>query len=364
MMIHTQKWVSAFFLTLLFTHCWVFAQPLVVTLPVSSIGRVFGDPCRYRVRVTTRASGPSSESVTAFATMTWNGSGPVIIADGRAIQNTGTGQADATFRQEFSMPVFGRYFFTWLSSHWASSAGGTTNTFIDGIGRSQTMDCQYFAGGDDPCEPEGGSEVGCFTFPFSCKNKRSRTLEDCMQSPVLIDLGADGFRFGAPGVGTFFDLLGNGTPRFMQWVKYGENDAFLVHDLNGNGIADDGSELFGNGTRLLLRDFQLAPNGFVGLSQFDDPGLGGDDDGYITPGDEVWHELGLWLDENADGVSVPAEMSTLEEYGISALAIVPFEYDIRDSARNWLRYWAYAFRQPASGENDLKMVDVFFLLLD
>ncbi len=63
------KFIKVLMLLLIFNFCWFFSQALVVMVKVSSIGRVFGDSCKYRVRVTTRASGPSNELITAYATM-------------------------------------------------------------------------------------------------------------------------------------------------------------------------------------------------------------------------------------------------------------------------------------------------------
>lgn len=179
-------------------------------------------------------------------------------------------------------------------------------------------------------------------------------------SPILIDIGQDNFRFGDPGVGVFFDIYGDGNPILMQWVHPGEDDAFLVLDSNGNGVVDDGSELFGEGMRLLLEGNRLAPNGFVGLQQYDRPELGGNDDGFITQTDLIWPELFLWLDQNADGVSQPHELSSISTYGITRLGIIPRENMRRDAAGNYLVYHSRA-RNIHSGFN--RMVDVFFLKL-
>lgn len=129
-------------------------------------------------------------------------------------------------------------------------------------------------------------------------------------SPLLIDVNGDGINLGPRGEGVYFDLHADGDPVHMQWVRVNEDEAFLVVDLNQNGIADDGSELFGQGTTLILSG-EKARNGFIALAQYDLPLLGGNNDRLITQDDAIWPMLSLWTDSNADGQSVPSEMTAL-----------------------------------------------------
>jgi hypothetical protein len=178
----------------------------------------------------------------------------------------------------------------------------------------------------------------------------------------LIDLGKDGFHLGDAGIGVWFDLNGNGVPEQLQWVKPHENDAFLTADWNGNGVVDDGSELFGNLTPLILEGFAPSGDGFAALAQYDDPQLGGNGDGQITSQDAVWPVLRVWLDSDADGVSLPGEIMTIDEAGITELGIDPKANNRQDPAGNWLPLsdWAQAGGKPAK----MKMIDVFFLALE
>jgi len=129
-------------------------------------------------------------------------------------------------------------------------------------------------------------------------------------------------------------------------------------DSNFNGIVDDGAELFGEGTRLIEQG-ELAANGFIGLAQYDQITLGGNDDGYITPDDEIWEVLTLWLDANADGISTLDEMVPLSDFGISSLDTIPKENNRMDSAGNYLPLWSWA----VDDKKKYKMVDVFFKVL-
>jgi len=178
----------------------------------------------------------------------------------------------------------------------------------------------------------------------------------CEHSPILIDLDADGFQFSGPRGAVYFDLYGSGIPLHLQWVISNSDDAFLVNDLNGNGLVDDGAELFGNGTRLILEG-ELAPNGFVGLAQYDLSELGGNEDGFLSSLDLIWSDLLIWLDNDANGVSTPDEITTLDNYDITQLGIIPRESNNRDEYGNRLRFWSYASREFLEA---LDTVDVFF----
>ena len=155
-----------------------------------------------------------------------------------------------------------------------------------------------------------------------------------------------------------FDVNADGFRDYVQWVRPGGDEAFLTLDRNRNGVVDDGSELFGVGTPLL--EGGTAPNGFVGLAQYDRPLLGGNDDGVISRADAIWPELTLWMDSNADGVATRNEMRRPESFGLTSFGTIPKVRRYIDPAGNSLPYWAWA---SAGRRARAVMVDVFFLLL-
>ena len=114
-------------------------------------------------------------------------------------------------------------------------------------------------------------------------------------SPIVIDLGNNGIHLGQAGVGVYFDVNADGVRDHVQWVRRGGDEGFLALDRSGNGLVDDGAELFGVGTPLVLEG-RNAPNGFVGLAQYDSRQLGGNDDGLITEADAIWPQLRIWVD--------------------------------------------------------------------
>lgn len=154
-------------------------------------------------------------------------------------------------------------------------------------------------------------------------------------TPIVIDLAANNFRFSDLGSGVFFDLNHDGTPNWVSWTLAGSDDTFLALDRNGNGIIDGGGELFGGftdqpGTR--------QPNGYNALAVFDDPTSGGDGDRMITPADRIFGQLLLWRDANHDGASSPAELSSLQSAGITAIDLRYILSNRRDPHGNLLRW--------------------------
>jgi hypothetical protein len=179
-------------------------------------------------------------------------------------------------------------------------------------------------------------------------------------SPIVIDLGNNGLNLGKAGVGVYFDVNADGVRDHVQWVRSGGDEGFLAMDRSGNGVIDDGAELFGVGTPMVLEN-RNAPNGFVGLAQYDARQLGGNDDGLISDADAIWPQLRVWIDANADGVSTGNEMRTLRSVGITALETIPRIHKHVDAAGNIIPYWAWAAQRASPGR--ALMADVFFLVL-
>jgi len=200
------------------------------------------------------------------------------------------------------------------------------------------------------------------TLVFNMTKSTTCTV-DC--SPLVLDLENDGFHLGESGTGIYYDMTGNGQTTKMQWVKLGGDEAFLALDLNKNGVIDNGTELFGVGTRIILDDNALAANGFVGLSQYDDVEMGGNNDGIISKDDEVWDSLLLWLDSNANGISEINEIKKLKSQGFKSLGTIPESYEHWDPQGNYLPLWSYASKK-ITGQNleNIPVVDVFFKTLD
>jgi hypothetical protein len=179
-------------------------------------------------------------------------------------------------------------------------------------------------------------------------------------SPIVVDTIKDGIKLGPAGRGVSFDVNADGYPDYVQWVRAGGDEAFLTLDRNGNGVVDNGSELFGVGTPLIIEG-GTAPNGFVGLAQYDQRVLGGNDDGLISNADQIWPHLSMWLDTNADGIATANEMRRPQTFGFESFATIPKVRRYTDEAGNLLPYWAWA--ATARKPKRAIMVDVYFLIL-
>lgn len=99
---------------------------------------------------------------------------------------------------------------------------------------------------------------------------------------------------------------------------------WLAVDLDGNGSIDGGHELFGSGTDLAGGK---ARNGFLALAAYDSNA-----DGQIDARDAAFDRLLLWRDHDADRLSVPGELETLVDAGITTLGLGYIE-DRRCDAR-------------------------------
>ena len=126
-----------------------------------------------------------------------------------------------------------------------------------------------------------------------------------LHDPLVLNTGV-----GAPMVGSgtqAVDVNNDGTAE--QVAALASGSSYLVRDLNGNGIVDNGSELFGPATN----------NGFAELSAADS-----DKNGWIDEADAAWSQLGLWSGNAGDAIQ------SLGAAGVGAIATgsvaTPFSY--------------------------------------
>jgi hypothetical protein len=89
------------------------------------------------------------------------------------------------------------------------------------------------------------------------------------------------------------DINGDGRTEQVAWTSRNSDEGFLALDRNGNGLIDDGKELFGNFTP---QPSSPAPNGFVALAEYDKRNSGGNENGMIDQSDAFFGSMRVWID--------------------------------------------------------------------
>lgn len=162
-------------------------------------------------------------------------------------------------------------------------------------------------------------------------------------SPIVIDVAGDGFNLTSAASGVSFDITSDGAPDRISWTAADADDAWLVLDRNGNGLIDNGQELFGSFAPQPAPPKGEMKNGFVALRLYDWKGYGGNEDGMIDRRDRLFQSLRLWQDRNHNGVSEREELHALPELGVESISLDYRESRRRDGAGNVFRYRAKVY---------------------
>ncbi len=114
--------------------------------------------------------------------------------------------------------------------------------------------------------------------------------------PLVLNLDTDMASFSDQSF--FFDIDADGIQD--QISSLGAGSGYLALDQNGDGVINDGSELFGT----------KSGNGFADLAQYDF-----DQNGWIDENDEIWSKLQIWC-KDSEGHDV---LYRLADKGVGAI---------------------------------------------
>jgi hypothetical protein len=217
---------------------------------------------------------------------------------------------------------------------------------LDGFEDCDEPTCRQFNNFEGPFYPAGGG-LDCSLCSDGIDNDCDDDPDDldndcdlCYSSPIVIDTLGNGFNLTNAQNGVWFDLNSNGVTERLGWTTAGSDDAWLCLDRNGNGIIDNGQELFGNFTLQPIPPAGEQRNGFLALAEYDKVGNGGNNDGKITRHDAVFGSLRLWQDGNHNGYSELSELSTLNSLGLKSLDLDYKTSRRQDEHGNRFRYRA------------------------
>jgi len=113
----------------------------------------------------------------------------------------------------------------------------------------------------------------------------------------------------------FFDIDGDGEEDEVSRLESGSG--YLALDKNGDGVINDGKELFGT----------ASGDGFADLTKYDE-----DSNGWIDENDSVWSKLQIWChDENGNDV-----LYRLANKGVGAICLqkASTDFQLQDNAGN------------------------------
>lgn len=226
--------------------------------------------------------------------------------------NIGEGRGKNSHRMEESIDGYANDYFGNNQIQNIQNAGGTYN-----FGQFQ-MNMSYY---HDEAEQTQFSTVGTVKtadgreINFNLGLSMSRRFQEYVQTtsagefvqltdPLVINLDTNMTTLSDQKFE--FDLDCDGVKDRIS--QLGGGNGFLALDKNGDGIINDGSELFGT----------KSGDGFADLAQYDEDG-----NGWIDENDAIFEKLLIWTkDENGKD-----ELYTLKEAGVGAMCLQRAETD-------------------------------------
>jgi hypothetical protein len=133
---------------------------------------------------------------------------------------------------------------------------------------------------------------------FMEENSLHIRMGDALKDPLVINFGGNAAQLSRTKF--LFDLDSDGMEEPVSFLQPGSG--FLALDRNGDGVVNNGSELFGPSTG----------EGFSELARHDDDG-----NGWIDENDPIYHKLRVWTRDPAGNDTLLA----LGQVGVGAICL-------------------------------------------
>nr|CAD6596238.1 hypothetical protein RKHAN_00247 [Rhizobium sp. Khangiran2] len=157
-----------------------------------------------------------------------------------------------------------------------------------------------------------------------------------VSDPIVLDLDGNGFDFSSIDNGVMFDINADGSEDRIAWTS---QDGILALDLDGNGLIDNGSEIF-------TPDFDGGnfESGIAALASLDSNG-----DGRIDAEDEAFSRLSIWVDANNNGVSDDGELSSLADNKVASISLTADTTGGAEDGQTIFSEGSFAFEDGTTG---------------
>jgi T1SS-143 domain-containing protein len=188
---------------------------------------------------------------------------------------------------------------------------------------------------------QGGASAGSNHTFVALEGTRvsdfNSVLTHSATDPIILDLDKNGFAFSSIGDGVTFDINADGKADQIAWTK---DDGILAYDVDGNGLIDNGSEIF-------TPDFNGGKfaSGVAALASLDTNG-----DGVIDANDDAFSKLKIWVDANNNGISDEGELSSLFDNGVTSISLTTDNTGGQEDGQTVFSKGTFTFADGSTGD--------------